>query len=150
MEFRRAQASDAERVRQLIRQAYARWVPVLGREPVPMQVDYHRAVRDHEIDLFYADGDLAALIEFIPYPDHLFIENIAVAPKRQGQGLGRYLLSYAEQKARAANLARLCLLTAQAFEANVRLYRSAGFQIDRTEPFMGGTTVHMSKPIALS
>ena len=137
-------------MRRFIRQAYAQWIPILGREPMPMQVDYHRAIEAHEIDLWYAGDDLVALIETISYPDHLFIENIAVAPERQRRGLGRYLLSHAEQKARTANLARLALLTAGAFEANVRLYQSVGFEIERTEPFMGGTTVHMSKSIAAS
>ncbi len=43
----------------------------------------------------------------------------------------------------------LRLLTNQAFATNIRLYESAGFHIDRTEPFAGGgTTVYMSKAIA--
>ena len=33
-------------------------------------------------------------------------------------------------------------------ESNVRLYQSLGFQIDRTEPFMDGFTVYMSKDLA--
>lgn len=116
---------------------------------MPMQVDYERAVRAHDIDLLYADGCLVALIELIVNSDHLFIENIAVAPEHQRQGLGRRLLSHAEQQARNAKLTKLCLLTNQAFETNIRLYESVGFHIDRTEPFAdGGTTVYMSKAIA--
>lgn len=147
--IKRAGPRDAQVVRHLVREAYAKWVPVLGREPMPMKADYDRAVREHEIDLLYADGHLAALIEIVTNNDHLFIENVAVAPAHQGQGLGRYLLSHAEQKAKSAKLAKLCLLTSQAFEANIRLYESVGFHIDRTEPFMGGTTVYMSKAIAV-
>ncbi len=149
-EIKRAGSPDAQVVRRLVREAYAKWVPVLGREPMPMQADYERAVREHEIDLLYADGRLVALIEIIMHSDHLFIENVAVAPEHHGQGFGRYLLDHAERKARGAKLAKLCLLTAQAFEANIRLYQSLGYQIDRTEPFKGGTTVYMSKAIAVS
>jgi N-acetylglutamate synthase-like GNAT family acetyltransferase len=149
MEIRRAESQDAEAVRRLVREAYAQWIPVIGREPMPMKADYERAVRDREFDLLYADGDLVALIEVIANADHLFIENIAVVPHRQGQGLGRHLLSYAEEKARKANLRELRLLTNQAFATNIRLYESVGFRVDRTEPFAdGGTTVYMSKPIA--
>jgi ribosomal protein S18 acetylase RimI-like enzyme len=137
-EIKRAESQDAEAVRRLVRKAYAQWVPVIGREPMPMKADYQKAVREHEIDLLYVDGSLVALIEVIVNPDHLFIENIAVAPEHQGGGLGRRLLNHAEQKAINAKLAKLCLLTNQAFEANIRLYESVGFFIDRTEPFAGG------------
>jgi GNAT superfamily N-acetyltransferase len=148
MQIKKAASEDAQAVRRLVREAYAQWIPVIGREPMPMKADYERAVRDHEIDLLYADGDLVALIEVIVNSDHLFIENIAVVPHRQGQGFGRYLLSHAEEKARKANLRELRLLTNQAFSANIRLYGSVGFHIDRTEPFAGGgTTVYMSKPL---
>lgn len=145
MQFERARAEDAPRVLSLVRQAYARWVPVIGRKPMPMTVDYEQAIREHEIDLVHVDGHLVALIETIMHPDHLFIENIAVGPAHQGKGLGRQLLAHAERKSAKARLPQLRLLTNSAFEANVRLYQSVGFQIDRTEPFMGGTTVHMSK-----
>jgi ribosomal protein S18 acetylase RimI-like enzyme len=146
MQIKKATSQDAQAVRRLVREAYAQWIPLIGREPMPMKADYERAIRDHEIDLLYADGDLVALIEVIVHSDHLFIENVAVTPHRQGQGLGRYLLSHVEKKARKENLGELRLLTNQAFEANIRLYESVGFHIDRTEAFAGGgITVYMSK-----
>ena len=87
-DIRRAGPEDVHIVRALVRSAYAKWVPVIGREPLPMVADYDRAVRDHEIDLLHADGELIALIELIRNPDHLFIENIAVAPAHRGPGIG--------------------------------------------------------------
>jgi ribosomal protein S18 acetylase RimI-like enzyme len=147
--IRRAGPSDAASVRRLTREAYAQWIPVIGREPLPMKADYEKAVREHEIDLLYSDGQLVALIEVVLMADHLFIENIAVSPEHQGKGLGHYLLRHAEAKAKSAGLGELRLLTNQAFATNVRLYQSVGFRIDRTEPhFGGGTTVYMSKQIA--
>lgn len=144
--IRSASPTDAGAVRSLTRDAYAQWIPVIGREPLPMKADYEKAVREHEIDLLYAGEQLVALIELIPAADHLFIENIAVSPAHQGKGLGRHLLRHAETKATSAGLAELRLLTNQAFATNVRLYQSVGFRIDRTEPhFGGGTTVYMSK-----
>ena len=58
MRIKRAGPQDAEAVRRLVREAYAQWVPVIGREPMPMKADYEQAVRDHEIDLLYADENL--------------------------------------------------------------------------------------------
>ncbi|HZY55656.1 MAG TPA: GNAT family N-acetyltransferase, partial [Reyranella sp.] len=37
--FRSAAPGDAAAIRALVRAAYAKWVPVLGREPRPMQAD---------------------------------------------------------------------------------------------------------------
>lgn len=149
LQIRRAGPSDVGAVRSVVREAYAQWIPVIGREPLPMKADYAKAVREHEIDLLHAGDQLVALIEVFLTPDHLFIENIAVLPRHQGKGLGHHLLSHAETKAKSAGLAELRLLTNQAFATNVRLYQSIGFRIDRTEPhFGGGTTVYMSKQVA--
>jgi ribosomal protein S18 acetylase RimI-like enzyme len=148
LQIRRAGPADADAVRNLTREAYAQWVPLIGREPMPMKADYARAVREHEIDLAYDRGELVALIELIVQPGQLYIENIAVSPRHQRKGLGRSLLAHAERKARAMGLPKLGLLTNQAFESNVQLYQSVGFRIDRTEPFSGGgTTVHMGKSL---
>ena len=147
-DIRSARPEDAHIVRALVRSAYAKWVPVIGREPLPMVADYDRAVRDHEIDLLHADGELIALIELIRNLDHLFIENIAVAPAHRGRGIGRGLLAHAERKARDRGIAEIRLSTNSAFESNIRLYRSVGYRIDRREPFMGGEAVYMSKKIA--
>jgi len=147
--IRRAGQDDAAAVRSLTRDAYAQWIPVIGREPLPMKADYEKAVHEHEVDLLHADGQLVGLIEVFLTADHLFIENIAVLPGHQGKGLGHHLLDHAETKAKGAGLGELRLLTNQAFATNVRLYLSVGFRIDRTEPhFGGGTTVYMSKQLA--
>lgn len=143
----RATPTDAPAVRALVRAAYAKWVPIFGREPTPMTADYDLAVREHEVELAYIGGELAAIIEMILHPDHLFIENIAVDPGHQGRGLGRYLMAHAEARGRALGLAQLRLLTGQVMKENIRLYTSLGFQIDRTEPFKGGFTVYMSKDL---
>ncbi len=146
--IRRAGPPDAAAVRSLTRDAYAQWISVIGREPLPMKADYEKAVREHEIDLLHAGSGLVGLIEVFLASDHLFIENIAVVPKHQGKGFGRHLLNHAETRAKSAGLGELRLLTNQAFATNVRLYQSVGFRIDRTEPhFGGGTTVYMSKSI---
>jgi GNAT superfamily N-acetyltransferase len=140
-----ASDADADAIRALTLEAYAKWVPVIGREPRPMSADYAAAVRQHRIDLLRLDGELAALIEMVPQEDHLLIENVAVAPAFQGRGLGRRLLAHAEQVAATLGHATIRLYTNQAFAENVRLYLRLGYGIDREEPFMGGITTYMSR-----
>jgi ribosomal protein S18 acetylase RimI-like enzyme len=145
MPTRPATLADVAAISALVRAAYQKWVPLISREPLPMQADYDAAVREHTIDLLYDDDELVGLIETIPHADHLFIENVAVAPGCQGRGFGRQLLALAEDKARFCGVAELRLLTNAAFAANVRLYQALGYRIDREEDFLGGVTVYMSK-----
>lgn len=146
--FRPAKAADVDAITRLVRDAYAKWVPVIGREPLPMTVDYAAAEKEHDIDLAFAGDTLVGLIETMARADHLWIENVAVAPAQQGRGYGVGLLAHAEETARASGLAEIRLLTNEAFASNVGLYLKVGYVIDRTEPFRGGTTVYMSKRIA--
>jgi ribosomal protein S18 acetylase RimI-like enzyme len=147
VEIRPAVLEDAARIRDLTRAAYAKWAALIGREPLPMQADYERAVVEHTIDVLIVNGALAGLVETIPRPDHLWIENVAVAPERQGRGFGCLLLDEAERRAIQSGRAEIRLLTNQAFTANLELYAKRGYSVDRTEPFRGGTIVHMSKRI---
>jgi ribosomal protein S18 acetylase RimI-like enzyme len=145
-ELRRAVTSDAPAIRALTREAYAKWVPLIGREPKPMTADYAEAVRHHRIDLLHLDGVLAALIETIAEADHLLIENVAVAPAFQGRGLGRKLMAHAEQIAAASGFGEIRLYTNKLFADNIALYRRLGYRIDREEVLAIGVAVHMSKP----
>ena len=145
VELWQAKATDAAAIRELTRSAYARWVPLIGREPKPMTADYDAAVQKHRFDLLYVDRTLAALIETIREPDHLLVENVAVSPAFQGRGLGRKLMAHAEAVARAAGHAEIRLYTNQRFVENIALYRRLGYRVDREEVLPVGTAVHMSK-----
>ena len=146
-ELRRAVASDAPAIRALTCEAYAKWVPLIGREPKPMTADYAEAVRRHRIDLLHLDGVLAALIETIAEADHLLIENVAVSPAFQGRGLGRKLMAHAEQIAASSGFGEIRLYTNKLFTQNIELYRKLGYRVDREEVLEIGVAVHMSKPI---
>ncbi len=143
--FRRATPADAAAVRDLTRAAYAKWVPLLGREPKPMGADYAAALRDHLVELLYQGDTLAGLAEMIPQPDHLLLENIAVAPAWQGRGLGRALMARVEAIAAERGQAEVRLYTNARFVENIALYRRLGYRVDREEVVPAGTVTHMSK-----
>jgi GNAT superfamily N-acetyltransferase len=148
---RRAVASDAANVRALTRSAYAKWVPLIGREPKPMMTDYDRAIADHIIDLWEQDGELLALIEMIPASDHLLIENIAVRPDQQGKGLGGNLLHHAEEIACSLGFDEIQLFTNAAFASNLSFYSRRGYQEYRRGTILtGNIAVFMRKKINVS
>ncbi|MET3648799.1 GNAT superfamily N-acetyltransferase [Phyllobacterium ifriqiyense] len=148
IEFRKAEREDADAVGHLVRNAYARWVNVIGREPRPMAADYLRAVQEHDVELLIVKGEFVGVIETIRHLDHLWIENVAVAPHRQGQGWGRQLLVFADRKAVGLGCHEIRLLTNEAFATNVALYERSGYRMDKKEPLeLGGIVVYMSKPL---
>ena len=146
-EIRRAGPADAAAIAALTRAAYEKWVPVIGRAPKPMTADYAVAVAAHLIDLLESDGTLVALIECICEPDHLLIENLAVAPAHQGQGHGLRLMAHAEELAGSLGLNEVRLYTNKLFAGNVAFYKKLGYRVDGESAYLGGFIVHMSKRI---
>jgi len=108
-----------------------------------MLADQEAASRDHRMDVVRINGAIAGVIEMIPAADHLLIENHV--PEYQRLGIARRLPAHAEQIAAPLGCPVIRLYTNPLFARNMRLYVSAGYTIDREEPFMGGITVYMSK-----
>lgn len=146
--IRIATIGDAEAVTTLTRIAYAKWVPVIGREPLPIKTDHAAFILENRVDLLFSDKDMAALVETIQRKDHLLIENVAVDPRFQKRGYGKKMVAYAEQLALQAGLDVVRLYTNSRFEVNLRLYASLGYEVERTEERNGGVAVHMLKYVS--
>jgi ribosomal protein S18 acetylase RimI-like enzyme len=146
--IRLATIDDAAAVTALTRTAYSKWIPLIGREPLPMRADHAAHIRDHRADLLFVGEDLAALVETIERDDDVLIENVAVDPNFQKRGYGRKMVAYAEQVAREAGMTTVRLYTNQRFEENLRLYASLGYEIEREEALNGGVAIHMVKVVA--
>lgn len=143
--LRTATPADAPAIAALTRKAYAAWVPVIGREPLPMTVDYGAAVLEHRLDLHEEDGRLLALIETEPRADSLYIVNLAVDPALHGQGLGRALLAHAEALAAAGGYAATTLATNGLMARNLGIYERFGYRIEREDQGPLGVAVIMRK-----
>jgi ribosomal protein S18 acetylase RimI-like enzyme len=126
--MRQAGPGDVAAVTALVEAAFARHIAAVGRRPAPMDADHaghvargEQYVRDGD------DGTLAASIVIIDGGDHLVVHNVAVAPARQGEGLGRALLAFAEDEARRRGRPELRLHTNAAMADNLIMYRRLGF-----------------------
>jgi ribosomal protein S18 acetylase RimI-like enzyme len=143
--LRRATGADADAVRDLVHAAYRDYAPLIGRTPLPMLVDYAEAVRTHEVWALEADGRLVGIIELVPEADHLWIENVAVAPAAQGGGHGRRLLRHAEVEARRRGYREIGLLTNERYERNIAMYERYGYRETHRTPREGTDLVHFRK-----
>ena len=145
--FRPGLAQDADLIRAFVRATFAKWVPIMGREPLPMTADYDLALQNHSFVLAFAGDTLAGVLETVVEDDHLWVETVAVRSDLQGQGLGQILMAKAADEARAKGLGELRLLTNAALTGNLAFYQANGFRTDKTEPFRGGFVVWFSKTV---
>ena len=146
-EPRRARASDVEAITSLVRAAYAKYVPRMGTEPMPMRADYGEAVRQHQVWVVEEGGSLIAILELVPQDDHLLVANVAIEPARQGRGLGRKLMAFAEDEALRQGLSEMRLYTAEAMTENIGLYARIGYAETERKTVHGIPRIYMSKRI---
>ena len=73
--------------------------------------DYHRVVADHEVHVAVDDQRVVGVLVLIPDRDKLLLDNVAVDPEAQGKGIGKTLISLAEERARALGLPAVELYT---------------------------------------
>jgi ribosomal protein S18 acetylase RimI-like enzyme len=78
----------------------------------------------------------------------MFIENVAVRPGHQGQGLGRRLMAFAEEAARTAGLSELRLYTNELMLENVAFYCRLGYVETARRLDAGFRRVFMRKTLA--
>jgi ribosomal protein S18 acetylase RimI-like enzyme len=125
--IRPALPDDADAVTACVRAAYARYVERIGREPAPMGADYAALIAAGAVWVADEAGRIVGVLVLEARPPALQVENVAVAPERQGRGLGRELLAFAERRARGAGLDAVTLYTNERMTENLRLYPALGY-----------------------
>ncbi len=129
LEFREAQAADAEPVRALVRAAYAPYLARMQREPAPMTADYAALIAAGRVTLALDAERLVGALVCYPRGDSLHVENVAVDPARHGAGIGRALMACAEAEARARGLGAVELYTNEVMTENVPFYAALGYDV---------------------
>ncbi|RIA55274.1 GNAT family N-acetyltransferase [Dichotomicrobium thermohalophilum] len=131
--IRKAEADHAREVEACARAAYEKFVPLIGREPAPMVADFARQIARGIVEIAVDPaGRVAGFMVRYPRGAHLHIENLAIHPAFQGQGLGTRLLRRAEDTARELGLTTLELYTNAKMSEALAFYPARGFvEIDR-------------------
>jgi len=126
--IRGATAADVLAITDIVDQAYRRYITRLGKPPGPMLDDYAARVSEGSVWVLEEGAVIAAIIVLLPAANYLLLDNIAVSPTRQGLGLGRQLLAFAETEALRRGYSEIRLYTHQTMVENQRLYASIGYE----------------------
>ena len=148
MTLRPARTEDRGAIEQVVNGAYAVYIPRIGKPPGPMLDDYAQLIAAGAVSVLEEPaGTVAAIVVLSPKPDHLLLDNIAVRPERQGRGLGRRLIEFAEAEARRRGFAELRLYTHEKMVENIAIYRRLGFVETGRAEEAGYDRVFMRKPL---
>ena len=82
-------------IEHVVRTAYAKYVDRIGKPSGPMLDDYTARVVEGSVRVLEDVRGLAGILVLLPTVGYLLLDNIAVAPERQGEGIGRRLLAAA-------------------------------------------------------
>ena len=113
-----------------------------------MVADFAALVAAGGVHVLMAGDEPVGFIVMRPGEGHLFIENVALHPERQGAGLGRRLLEFAEASARARGLPALELYTNVKMTETFPFYRGLGFVETERRYEDGFDRVYMEKKLA--
>ena len=125
--IRPATPEDRAAVEAIVRNAYSVYLERMGQPPGPMLDDYAAQIAAGSVSVLDEDGEIVAIIVLLAKPDYLLLDNIAVRPDRQGTGLGRQMIAFAETEARRRSFTELRLYTHETMIENIALYTRLGF-----------------------
>lgn len=126
MAIRDAEMDDLEALRRIARAAYAPFVAAIGREPAPMIADFAMQIARGHVRVFSEDTVRGFAVSYRK-GDVWHVENLAVDPGAQGQGIGRALLADAEALAAAQGAMAVDLYTNIAMTGALAFYPRLGY-----------------------
>jgi GNAT superfamily N-acetyltransferase len=130
--IRLARPGEADAVRAVVRDAYARWTPRLGRESSPMHWDYAEVIAEGRGWVLEVEREIVGFIDLKDDPDMLGIANVAVLSTEQGKGYGGRLLAFAEEEAKRRGYDEIRLYVNALMEDNIAIYEHVGYsEIER-------------------
>jgi ribosomal protein S18 acetylase RimI-like enzyme len=147
-DIRSAGPDDLAAVEAIVRSAYARYVPLIGRKPGPMLDDYRASIGKGHVHVLSYEGGICGILVLIPEEHAMLLDNVAIRPDAQGRGHGRTLIAFAERMARERGLRAIRLYTNEAMTENVALYGRLGFVETHRREEDGFRRVYMTKPLS--
>jgi ribosomal protein S18 acetylase RimI-like enzyme len=126
--IRQAEQEDQEGLVECVQAAYAKYIKRIGKKPAPMLADYRALIAQGVVYVLADEEGVRGVLVMMPQDRSMSVENVAVDPRFQGQGLGQTLMAFVEQQARKAQLGEIRLYTNEVMTENLRFYQQLGFE----------------------
>jgi N-acetylglutamate synthase-like GNAT family acetyltransferase len=148
--LRRARLEDAPAVSALVNEAFEKYIPVIGRKPLPMTADHSDLIVNHDAWVLEEESEIIAVLEMVLKDDSLYIDTVAVSNAHQARGIGKQLLNFAETRARELGRDATTLFTNERYTVLLEMYAQLGYVETHRIPVQGTDAVHMRKTLEVS
>jgi len=146
--LRRATQGDVNGIVTLVDDAYGPYIARMGRKPGPMLDDYRHVVEQTEAFVVTEDEAIVGLLVMRKEEDdELLLINVAVLPRRKGQGIGKMLMTFCEQHALELGCPAVRLYTHQLMVENIEIYKKLGYRETHRATNDGFARVFMRKVV---
>ena len=126
--IRSASKQDIPAIERVVYDAYKSYIPRIGKPPAPMTDDYRLHVAAGNAWVLVLDNQIIGLVVLVPKAGYMLLDNVAVAPTKQGAGWGRRLIEFAETRTRECGYAQIRLYTNELMHENLALYERLGYR----------------------
>jgi ribosomal protein S18 acetylase RimI-like enzyme len=147
MNIKIAEQHHQQSIFECVNAAYSIYIDRIGKKPAPMLADYMELISKNLVYVISDNEELQGLIVLIPKENFLLIENVAVHPSFQGQGIGRKLIEFAITFAEEACIQEVRLYTNELMTENLMYYPKFGFIEVERRIEDGYRRVYMSKSL---
>ena len=145
--IRLALPTDRAAIGRVVEAAYQPYIARIGRRPAPMDDDYAARIERGEAYVIEGAGGISGVLVLLADATEMLLDNIAVHPAAQGQGIGRALLDFADATAIARGCTAIRLYTNAAMIENVEIYRRRGYQETDRRDELGFHRIYMRKAL---
>jgi len=121
----------------------------MGKPPGPMVDDYANVIQRHSAFVAEENGEIIGVLVLIQTESGMLLDNVAVHPEHQGEGVGRRLLELAESETRNRGYAHLDLYTHECMTENIEMYKRIGYVERERQTEHGYNRVYMQKALSL-
>ena len=145
--IRQAGASDVPWIERIVREAYGPYVRRIGKPPGPMSEDYADLVGRGLASVIVDKLGVCGFAVLVQDGDGALLDNVAVADRVRGRGVGRRLVTYVEGLARDAGHGSIRLYTHERMTENRALYAHLGYAETHRVAEKGFERVYFVKPL---
>ena len=144
---RQAQPADQQAIETCVQAAYAKYTTRIGKKPAPILANYALLIAQEVVYVLAHEEEIYGVLVMMLQERWMFVENVAVDPRFQQQGLGRILMNFVEQQTRMHQLDEIRLYTHELMTENLDFYRHLGFDEEERRSEDGYRRVFLRKTL---